>query len=130
MAQNFTQHEDRETYAIIEAAMTVHRELGNGFLEAVYQEALERQFVANTIPHSRELELPIHYLGQKLRVCYRADFVCYHSIIVELKALKNLSGTEESQVINYLKASGKTKALLFNFGAKSLQYKRFILGKL
>lgn len=109
--------------------MTVHTELGHGFLEAVYQEALEREFTALGIPYQREIALPIHYRGMPLNTTYRADFVCYGSIIVELKALHQLSGTEEAQVIHYLKASGLNKALLINYGAASLQHKRVILSQ-
>lgn len=94
--------------------MIVHSEPGCGFLEAVYQEALEIEFQARNIPYRREVELPIFYRKDRLKTCYKADFLCYDSIIVELKALSNISGTEEAQVINYLKASRKNKALLLN----------------
>lgn len=107
--------------------MKVQSELGCGFLEAVYQEALEVEFKQQNIPYQREVKLPVFYCGVKLNTFYQADFICFNSIIVELKALKTLSGTEESQVINYLKATGITKGLLFNFGEKSLKTKRYIL---
>ena len=118
---------DKETYAIIGAAMTVHRELGDGFLEAVYQEALEQELLAMQIPHKREYKLPICYRGKILKSFYIADFICFESVIVEVKALKKTSTIEESQVINYLKASKLKKSLLINFGTKSLEYKRIVL---
>ena len=118
---------DEETYAIIGAAMTVHQKLGHGFLEAVYQEALEEEFKYLKIPYEREKKLPIYYRGKSLKAFYKADFVCFKNVIIELKALQQLSGTEESQVINYLKASGLQKSLLLNFGTAKLQYKRFVL---
>jgi GxxExxY protein len=126
MSHTLSDKKDEQTYRIIGAAMTVHRELGCGFLEAVYQEALEKEFQFKNIPYEREKKLPIQYRGQTLNTCYQADFVCFDSIIVELKALKQLSGTEGAQVINYLKASSSKKALLINFGPPQLQYKRFV----
>ena len=117
---------DPRTYAIIGAAMEVHRQLGCGFLEAVYQEAFAIELAARGVPYSREVELPILYKGRRLKTAYRADFLCYESIIVELKALARLSGTEEAQILNYLKASEREIGLLLNFGAPSLEYKRFI----
>ena len=118
---------DPETYAIIGAAMAVHAELGHGFLEPVYQAALERELLAQRIPFRREVEIPVSYKGIPLEVSYRADFVCFDRVIVELKALQKLSGVEESQVLNYLKATGLVRGLLINFGTPSLQHKRFIL---
>ena len=120
---------DPQTHAIIGAAMEVHKELGCGFLEAVYQEALAIELAARKIPLQREVKLPIVYKGTRLSSTYCADFVCYGAVIVELKALAKMSGTEESQVLNYLKASGLKTWLLLNFGAKSLEYRRFVFSK-
>ena len=118
---------DPQTYAIIGAAMEVHNQLGSGFLEAVYQEALLLELAARGIPASREVELPVTYKGQRLATHYRADFICFQRVIVEVKALNQLTGVETSQVLNYLKATGLKVALLINFGAESLEYKRFVM---
>ncbi|MCO6450724.1 MAG: GxxExxY protein [Caldilineales bacterium] len=116
---------DPQTYAIIGAAMEVHNQLGSGFLEAVYQEALHIELVSRHIPCEREVEIPIQYKGRKLNTAYRADFICYESVVVELKAIKAITSIEEAQVINYLLATGYSVALLVNFGAQSLEYRRF-----
>ncbi|HXF40214.1 MAG TPA: GxxExxY protein [Blastocatellia bacterium] len=118
---------DPQTYAIIGAAMEVHRILGCGFLEAVYQEALTKEFLLRAIPFRREIEVPISYKGNLLAVKYKPDFICYDTIIVELKALDRLSGKEKAQVINYLKATGIERGLLLNFGTTRLEYERLIL---
>ena len=118
---------DRESYAMIGAAMVVHRELGHGFLEMVYQEALAIELTHRKVPFRREHLLPIQYRGEIFRSAYRADFICFNSILMELKAIQRLSGADEAQVINYLKASGINKGILINFGLLSLQYKRFVL---
>lgn len=118
---------DEQTFVIIGAAMAVHRELGHGFLEAVYQEAMAIELAHQGIPYAREVELPIQYRGQQLSTGYRVDFFCFEEVIVELKALDRLTTREEAQVINYLKASGKSRGLLLNFGNRSLEQKRLVL---
>ena len=107
--------------------MEVHRELGHGFLEAVYQDALAREFVARRIPYQAEVEIPVRYKGQQLRCGYRADFIFYETVLVETKALARLTGGDEAQAINYLKATGLQRSLLLNFCAPSLEYKRLVL---
>ena len=115
---------DPETYAIIGAAMEVYNELGSGFLEHVYQEAMEKELTARGIPFLRQVELVITYKGEALKCTYKADFVCYGSIIVEIKAIKALAGVDRAQLINYLKATRLHRGLLFNFGAASLEFER------
>ncbi len=126
MTTNSAERRDLETYAVIGAAMQVHSELGHGFLEAVYQEALEKEFMFVKIPYVREKELKIFYRGKELATHYRADFICYDAILVELKALQTITGREEAQVIHYLKASNLHRALIINFGDARLQYKRLV----
>jgi GxxExxY protein len=116
---------DKDTYAIIGAAMEVHRRLGPGFLEAVYQEALQIELREQGIPFEREVDIPIIYRDTQLACAYRADFVCFGDVIVELKALRQIGEVERAQTINYLKATGKRRARLLNFGAPSLQRERF-----
>ena len=117
---------DPETYEIIGAAMAVHTELGCGFLEAVYRAALRLEFSARRIEAAAEVLLPIKYKGELLPLKYYVDFICKGEILVEVKALSRLGHVEESQVINYLKLSGKRRALLLNFGATRLEYRRFV----
>jgi len=114
------------TYKIIGAAIDLHNHLGCGFLEAVYQEALEIEFQAQNIPYERELMLPIYYRQVKLKTFYKSDFICFKNIIVELKAVKQITSIHESQIINYLKSSGLNVGLLINFGNTKLQYKRLV----
>lgn len=115
----------KESYDINGAAMRVYKTLGHGFLEAVYQEALEIEFKKRNIPYEREKELKIFYDGLELKQTYRADFVCYDKIIVELKAVSNLDDSHRSQVYNYLKATGYKLGLLLNFGnSDGLQWER------
>ena len=107
--------------------MEVHRELGSGFLEGVYQEALEIIFVENRIPFEREKELTIEFKGRKLAKTYFAYFVCYEKIVVELKAVSELTNVNEAQIFNYLKATGYKLGLLVNFGETGLIYKRIVI---
>ena len=118
---------DPQTYAIIGAAMEVHNELGAGFLESVYHEALAFELAQAGIPFRRECALPVVYKGQALPCFYKADLICYDSVLVELKALTRLSPADDAQVLNYMKAAELNKALLFNFGATKLEYRRFVL---
>ena len=116
-----------EVYAIVGAAIEVHRELGPGFLEAVYQEALEMELRDRGIPFEAQKPLRISYRGKTLNKEYFADLVCFGQIIVELKALDRLSGNEEAQILNYLKATGLKVGVLINFGSHGkLEWKRFV----
>jgi GxxExxY protein len=116
-----------EVFAIVGAAIEVHRELGPGFLEAVYQEALEIELRVREIPFQRQRMLAIAYKGLQLKKEYAVDIVCYDQIIVELKALAHLSTREEAQLLNYLRATGMRVGLLINFGSHGrLEWKRLV----
>lgn len=119
-----TEQSDPQTFAIIGSAMSVHSELGDGFLERVYQEALCVEFARNDVQFVKEVDLPITYKGTRLDCGYRADFICYGEIVVELKVAAALDKSHMSQVINYLKATGYRRGLLLNFGSSRLEYKR------
>ncbi len=127
IAQIYAEKRDEQTFAIIGAAMSVHSELGCGFLEAVYKEALSIEFSLKNITFEIEKQIFVYYKGKKIQTTYRADFICYDSVIVELKAINTLSGIEEAQALNYLKASGIKRALIINFGRTKLEYKRLVL---
>jgi len=117
-----------ESYGIIGAAFKVYNTLGHGFLEAVYQEALEIEFQHQGIPYEREKELKIYYGGVELKQTYKADFVCFGKIIVELKAVSALDDAHRSQVYNYLHATGCKLGLLLNFGcSEELEYQRIVI---
>ncbi len=117
-----------EVYTIVGAAVEVHRQLGAGFLEPVYQEAVGIELTIRTIPFEAQKKLHILYKGQQLQRTYLADFVCYDQIVVEIKALDRLTGREQSQIINYLKIAGMRVGLLINFGnSGKLEWKRYIV---
>jgi GxxExxY protein len=115
-----------ESYDIIGSCMEVHKELGPGFLELVYHEALALELDLKHIPHVQEKELKITYKGVHLQKHYFADFVCYDDIILEIKAVNELSSVHVSQILNYLKATNMKLGILVNFGGKSLEYKRIV----
>jgi GxxExxY protein len=117
---------DAQTYAIIGAAMEVHRELGHGFLEAVYKEALAMELQARGIPFEREVLLTVLYKGVPLTCKYKADFICWGEVIIEAKALSDITGSHRAQTINYLKSTKMKRSLLINFGSPSLHYERLV----
>lgn len=117
-----------ESYQIVGAAFKVYNGLGSGFLEAVYQEALEIEFQRQGIPYEREKDIKIFYDGVELKQSYRADFVCYNKIIVELKAVSSLDDAHHAQVYNYLHATGFKLGILLNFGySEGLEKDRIVL---
>ena len=116
-----------EVYAVVGAAIEVHRELGPGFLESIYQEAMEIELKARKIPFVPQLPISVRYKDVTLKRQYFADLVCFEQIVVEIKALDRLSGTEQAQVLNYLKGTGFPVGILINFGNHGrLQWKRLV----
>lgn len=120
------QQRDPRTHALIGAAMEVHRYLGPGLLERIYAEALNVELTRLGIEHRREVVLPVRYKGQLLPVTYRADLICFDSILVELKAEHGMLPVHHAQVINYLKLAGLQIGVLLNFGRASLEFRRYI----
>ena len=117
-----------EVYAIIGAAMEVYNQLGPGFGETIYQEAMELEVLSREIPSDPQQEIYIHYKGIKLKQFFKPDFICYSKIIVEIKALDCLKSREEAQLLNYLKATDLPVGVLINFGSeKNLEWKRMVL---
>ena len=106
-----------ECYAIQGAIFEVYREMGCGFLEAVYQECLEKEFRSRELPFEAQKELLLSYKSQPLSQTYKPDFICYGNIIVELKSVKEIASEHKAQLLNYLKATGLELGLLVNFGA-------------
>ncbi|MEI6421992.1 MAG: GxxExxY protein [Lentisphaerota bacterium] len=119
---------EQETYSIRKAIFEVYREMGCGFLEAVYQECLEKEFTKSSVPFISQQELKLCYKGEPLRQIYKPDFICFNKIIIEIKAVKDLSDEHRAQVMNYLKATGNKLALLVSFGHyPDVEIERFIL---
>jgi len=115
-----------ESYKIIGACMEVHKKLGAGFLESVYSEALDLEFKKAGIPYKKEIKLPVYYEDKPLNKYFRADYVCYESIILELKATKFLIDADRQQTLNNVKATKFKLGILVNFGTQSLTYKRIV----
>ncbi len=115
-----------ESFKIIGACMKVHSSLGSGFLEAVYEEAIEKEFDIQKIPYEKQVKLELYYNDQKLKKHYRADFVCYDNIILEIKAVSQIPSVFNAQLKNYLKCTNMELGMLINFGTSSLTYKRII----
>lgn len=113
------------TFAVIGAAMEVHRILGSGFLEAVYQGALEKELILRKIPFEHQVELPVLYKGEVIGI-YKADLVIDKKFIVEIKAVSKLNQLHQAQAMHYLAATGLRLALLLNFGSTSLEHRRVI----
>ena len=119
-----------EVYALIGAAMEVYNELGQGFLEPIYQEAIEMELTARRVPFEGQKEIRVSYKGAQLERFYVADLIVFGKVIVELKALDRLTPREESQLLNYLKATGIQVGVLINFGAHGkLEWKRMVRTK-
>jgi GxxExxY protein len=118
---------DPESYAVIAAALEVHRELGPGFLEAAYSRALVLELGARGVPWAAEVALPIRYKGLPLGVPFRVDLLCWDGLVVELKARPSVGRAERAQLSHYLRAGGFGKGLLLNFGEPSLRFERILL---
>lgn len=115
-----------EVYAIVGAAMEVSNELGSGFLEAVYQEALGIELEMRALPFIPQPRIRIAYKGRTLAKEYIPDFICFDEIVVEIKAVKELTNIEQAQLLNYLKAPEKPVGVLLNFGSPKLEWKRMV----
>ena len=117
-----------ESYAIIGACFNVYKEMGCGFLEAVYQECMEIELDFLKIPFSSQKQLKLHYRGRELKQTFKPDFICYDKVVLEIKAVTNLNDEHRSQVMNYLNATGYKLGLLVNFGHyPKIEHERFVL---
>ena len=117
-----------EAYAVQGACFEVYKTLGNGFLEAVYQESLAKEFQLQKIPFQEQCELELQYKGMPLKQTYKPDFICFDKIIVEIKAVSQIAPEHEAQLLNYLKITKMRLGLLVNFGHyPKIEIKRFVL---
>lgn len=115
-----------QSYSIIGAAMEVHKQLGCGFVEKVYQDALEIELSLRNIPYKREKHLPVFYKGVQIKHDYFADFICFDSIVVECKAVSEILDIHKSQTLNYMKINNYKLGIILNFSKKSLDYCRVV----
>lgn len=115
-----------KTFKVIGACIKVHKKLGNGFAESVYQQALEKEFLHANIPFEKQKQLPIYYDGELLDEFFIADFVCFEQVLLEIKAVPAIQDPMKQQVLNYVKSSTLEVGMLINFGEQSLQWKRFV----
>ncbi len=117
---------DSKLYELIGVAMEVHNTLGPGFVEKVYGDAFKRELLLRNIPFEREKELTVFYKGERIESTFYEDFVCYGSVIVELKAVSNLLPIHKAQLLNYMKATGIKKGLLINFATQLLEFEKYV----
>ncbi|SNR37029.1 GxxExxY protein [Lutibacter flavus] len=117
---------EEETFKVIGACINVHKKLGNGFSESAYRKAVEIEFLNTNIPYEQEKKLPIYYDGELLDEFFIADFVCFDSVLLDIKSVPNIDAQMQQQVFNYLKSSPLEVGMLINFGEKSLKWKRFV----
>ena len=121
------QNNDPRTYAIIGAAIEVHRVMGTGFLELLYKDALAIEFQRREIPFDAEVPCQVEYKGHLLRGNYRMDFVCFQAVILEIKARSAITPADHAQLLSYLASARIRHGLLLNFGAARLEHRRFVL---
>ncbi len=121
--------ESQLIYNIVGAAMEVHNQLGKGFLEEVYQEAMEMELTERGIPFNAQVKIPVFYKGRRMNKFYIADLVCYNEIVVELKAVSNLNSSHVAQTVNYLKSLQLTDGVVINFGSNKLERRHCVFSE-
>lgn len=117
---------EEETFKVIGACINVHKKLGNGFSEAVYQQAIEKEFLQANIPFEQQKEVPIYYNGEPLNEFFTVDFLCYNNVLLDIKSVLSIQEHMTQQVLNYLKSSHIEIGMLINFGEQSLKWKRLV----
>ena len=115
-----------ETFKVLGACINVHKKLGSGFMDSVYHQALEKELLSNNIPFEQQKKVPIYYDGEPLGTFFIADFVCFNTVLLEIKSVPELMDQMKQQVVNYLKSSTIEVGLLINFGEQHLKWKRLV----